>query len=121
MTPVRGSTPPSSIALTPLRAKRQLICRRRDAASRQLLDLGNGTLPSTQPRRVMPARRRPETMKSIFDPSFRYVSSLETDLRKTFARIRHELTRVKPVALRTKKTLGSPSDVAGYRVSSDAA
>ena len=29
-------------------------------------------------------------MKSILDPSFRYTSSVETDLRKTFARIRRE-------------------------------
>lgn len=30
-------------------------------------------------------------MKSIFDRSFRYTSSAETDLRKTFARIRRRL------------------------------
>ena len=30
-------------------------------------------------------------MKSILDPSFRYTKSVETDLRKTFARIRREL------------------------------
>ena len=29
-------------------------------------------------------------MKSILDSSFRYTSSVETDLRKTFARIRRE-------------------------------
>lgn len=29
-------------------------------------------------------------MKSIFDSSFRYTSSVNTDLRKTFARIRRE-------------------------------
>ena len=29
-------------------------------------------------------------MKSILDQSFRYTSSVETDLRKTFARIRRE-------------------------------
>lgn len=29
-------------------------------------------------------------MKSILDPSFRYVSSIHTDLRKTFARVRRE-------------------------------
>ena len=29
-------------------------------------------------------------MKSILDPSFRYTQSVETDLRKTFARIRRE-------------------------------
>ena len=30
-------------------------------------------------------------MKSIFDPSFRYTASFDTDLHKTFARIRREL------------------------------
>lgn len=34
-------------------------------------------------------------MKSILDPTFRYVPSVETDLRKTFARIRRE-QRAKP-------------------------
>jgi len=28
-------------------------------------------------------------MKSILDPSFRYTASFNTDLQKTFARIRH--------------------------------
>jgi hypothetical protein len=32
-------------------------------------------------------------MKSILDPSFRYTRSVETDLRKTFARVRRELRR----------------------------
>jgi len=30
-------------------------------------------------------------MKSILDPSFRYTSSVNTDLAKTFARVRREL------------------------------
>lgn len=30
-------------------------------------------------------------MKSIYDPTFRYTSSVNTDLRKTFARIRREM------------------------------
>jgi hypothetical protein len=30
-------------------------------------------------------------MKSILDPTFQYTPSLETDVRKTFARIRREL------------------------------
>ena len=30
-------------------------------------------------------------MKSILDPSFRYTKSVETDLKKTFDRIRSEL------------------------------
>ena len=32
-------------------------------------------------------------MKSILDPSFRYTNSVDTDLRKTFARIRREQQR----------------------------
>ena len=32
-------------------------------------------------------------MKSILDPEFRYTPSVETDLRKTFARIRGEQRR----------------------------
>jgi len=32
-------------------------------------------------------------MKSILDPSFRYVPSASTDLRKTFARVRREMQR----------------------------
>jgi hypothetical protein len=30
-------------------------------------------------------------MKSILDPTFRYTPSVETDVRRTFARIRREL------------------------------
>ena len=29
-------------------------------------------------------------MKSLLDPSFRYTKSIDTDIRKTFARIRRE-------------------------------
>ena len=29
-------------------------------------------------------------MKTIFDPSFKYTRSIETDVRKTFAKIRRE-------------------------------
>ena len=32
-------------------------------------------------------------MKSILDPTFRYVPSVQTDLRKTFARVRREQQR----------------------------
>ena len=35
-------------------------------------------------------------MKSILDPSFRYTNSVETDLRKTFARVRRELRKYPP-------------------------
>jgi len=37
--------------------------------------------------------KRGGKMKSILDPSFRYTKSVETDLRKTFARIRRELRK----------------------------
>jgi len=32
-------------------------------------------------------------MKSILDPTFHYVPSTQTDLRKTFSRIRREMAR----------------------------
>jgi hypothetical protein len=38
-------------------------------------------------------------MKSILDPSFRYTSSLHTDVRKTFQRIRREQQRETPRAV----------------------
>jgi hypothetical protein len=39
-------------------------------------------------------------MKSILDPTFRYTSSANTDLRKTFARIRRENRRQTQVSTR---------------------
>ena len=39
-------------------------------------------------------------MKSILDPTFRYTSSANTDLRKTFARIRRESRRQAQAATR---------------------
>lgn len=54
-------------------------------------------------------------MKSILDPSFRYVPSASTDLRKTFARVRREQQKaaeaakvptiaiVRPINQRSKK------------------
>jgi hypothetical protein len=33
-------------------------------------------------------------MKSILDPAFRYTPSANTDIRKTFARVRREMRRV---------------------------
>jgi hypothetical protein len=35
-------------------------------------------------------------MKSILDPAFRYTSSANTDIRKTFARVRREMRRQTP-------------------------
>jgi hypothetical protein len=34
-------------------------------------------------------------MKSILDPTFHYVPSAQTDLRKTFSRVRREIARAK--------------------------
>ncbi len=39
-------------------------------------------------------------MKSILDPTFRYTSSANTDLRKTFARVRREARRQSHTASR---------------------
>lgn len=35
-------------------------------------------------------------MKSILDPSFRYTPSVQTDIRKTFARVRREQRASEP-------------------------
>lgn len=43
-------------------------------------------------------------MKSILDPSFRYVPSESTDLRKTFSRIRLEMQRAGTVLRRSEGT-----------------
>jgi hypothetical protein len=44
-------------------------------------------------------KRMEVRMKSILDPTFRYTSSANTDLRKTFARVRREARRqVQPPA-----------------------
>lgn len=38
-------------------------------------------------------------MKSLLDPTFRYVPSSQTDIRKTFARVRREMRqRERPAA-----------------------
>lgn len=39
---------------------------------------------------------RPKKGKHILDPEFRYTPSSQTDLRKTFARIRRQLAREEP-------------------------
>jgi hypothetical protein len=38
-------------------------------------------------------------VKSILDPSFRYTKSVETDLRKTFARVRREMRKQQQAAI----------------------
>ena len=40
-------------------------------------------------------------MKSILDPTFRYTTSTETDLRKTFARIRREMLKQQQTSFAT--------------------
>jgi hypothetical protein len=47
-------------------------------------------------------------MKSILDPTFRYTSSANTDLRKTFARIRRENRRVSQAANREGNEPSTP-------------
>jgi hypothetical protein len=51
-------------------------------------------------------------MKSILDPSFRYTKSIDTDLRKTFARVRRELR--KPQQGQSTHGLGSTSSVLSF-------
>lgn len=38
-------------------------------------------------------------MKSILDPTFNYVPAVQTDLRKTFARVRREQEKTKVAAV----------------------
>ena len=45
-------------------------------------------------------------MKSILDPTFHYVPSAQTDLRKTFSRVRREMARAKAGAARESGTPG---------------
>ena len=57
-------------------------------------------------------------MKSLLDPSFRYVPSTQTDIRKTFARVRREMRQreresANPVVGRTNLTVMFPQKRAG--------
>ncbi len=58
-------------------------------------------------------------MKSILDPTFRYTSSANTDLRKTFARIRRENRKQQHAT--PKATPEAPSNVATFPRRSGAA
>ena len=49
-------------------------------------------------------------MKSVLDPSFRYTKSIDTDLRKTFARIRREQTQQ-----RREPATATPRSVLAFR------
>src|SRR5258705_463353 len=71
-----------------------------------------GPMPARQRplgRRSLPGELRASlmAMKSVLDRSFRYVPSVHTDLRKTFARIRRERQRAQarsaPVVLSIKQ------------------
>ena len=45
-------------------------------------------------------------MKSILDPTFHYVPSAQTDLRKTFSRVRREMARAKAQVSRETSASG---------------
>jgi hypothetical protein len=53
-------------------------------------------------------------MKTILDPNFRYVPSVATDLRKTFARIRREQQSQKQLS--AALTFGRPENVVTLNV-----
>lgn len=44
-------------------------------------------------------------MKSILDPTFRYVPAANTDIRKTFAKVRREQNKVKEEQTAKVRTL----------------
>jgi hypothetical protein len=53
-------------------------------------------------------------MKSILDPSFRYTASFDTDLHKTFARIRRDHRQeAERAALATTRWLAEVSSIVG--------
>ena len=45
-------------------------------------------------------------MKSILDPTFHYVPSAQTDLRKTFSRVRREIAKAKMQSARENNAPG---------------
>jgi len=66
-----------------------------------VVDAGNECRRPSDADAVSTAPERMEVrMKSILDPTFRYTSSANTDLRKTFARIRRENRRQTQVSTR---------------------
>ena len=53
-------------------------------------------------------------MKSILDPSFRYTASFNTDLQKTFARVRRDHRKNAEMAAQaTADTLAKVSSIVG--------
>lgn len=66
-----------------------------------VVDAGNECRrPSDADAESTAPERMEVRMKSILDPTFRYTSSANTDLRKTFARIRREARRQPPATPR---------------------
>lgn len=55
-------------------------------------------------------------MKSILDPSFRYTRSDQTDLRKTFARVRRDQLHPKPVTVKVDDRASQAFADAGKKV-----
>jgi len=55
-------------------------------------------------------------MKSILDPTFRYTASFDTDLRRTFARIRRDHRKSAQRSVHAASaTLASVSSIAGKK------
>jgi len=55
-------------------------------------------------------------MKSILNPTFRYTASFDTDLRRTFARIRREHRKSAQRSVRAPSaTLASVSSITGKK------
>jgi len=55
-------------------------------------------------------------MKSILDPTFRYTASFDTDLRRTFARIRREHRKSAQRSVRAPSApLASVSSITGKK------
>lgn len=52
-------------------------------------------------------------MKSILDPSFRYTDSANTDIRKTFARVRREQDAAKQAQAKQSRAAVTPLRKAG--------
>ena len=82
------------------------------------------TIPRTPPRAIR-GRRSPAptggAMKSILDPSFRYVPSASTDLRKTFSRVRRELQRAAAQSARADAVAATSPHFIAFNRSKDTA
>ena len=55
-------------------------------------------------------------MKSILDPTFRYTSSLNTDIRKTFARARRDHQKAAAPPLPCEAARGTVASIVGRTV-----